>query len=163
VTFGPELLYGEGRTCGGWEAVALEVPPVDIADPMLSDLALGPHPGPASTGDHRLNQGLAVLCDGSEVALLLAVDRRVIVVPSPDGAVYAILEKPLSTDEVRRLQQQLRTMKFHLDEPTGELNEASRKAISAYALYRGAAYRFLPAAITENLLDGLGVLDTKPK
>ena len=57
-----------------------------------------------------------------------------------------------------KLQNQLIDMKFYEGAATGELDEATARAVSSYAEYRGAEYRFYRAAITENLLDGLGVL-----
>jgi hypothetical protein len=159
VEFGAELRWPDGRVCEDWQAVALAEMPLDLSDPILSDVTLGPHPGPRSTGDHRLNQAFEIRCGGERHLPVVAVDDRVLIMPSPDGASYAILERPLETEQIRRLQQQLRDMKFYHGEPTGALDDATWQGIAAYAEYRGARYRFSPPIITENLLDGLGVLE----
>jgi hypothetical protein len=159
VEFGTELSWPSGTVCTDWEAAPLEQTPLDLSDPMLSDVMLGPHPGPRSTGDHRLNQAFEIRCAGERPHPVVAVDARVLIMPSPDGAIYAILERPLETEQVRRLQRQLRDMKFYDGEPTGTLDAPTQDAIAAYAEYRGALYRFSPPVITENLLDGLGVLE----
>jgi hypothetical protein len=159
VEFGTDLRWPDGSVCPDWQAVALAQTPLDLSDPMLSDVMLGPHPGPRSTGDKRLNQAFEIRCAGVRSLPLVAVDDRVVIIPSPDGASYAIFERPLGAEQVRHLQRQLRDMKFYDGEPTGSLDEPTREGIAAYAEYRGARYRFSPPVITENLLDGLGVLE----
>ena len=54
-------------------------------------------------------------------------------------------------------------MKFYEGKITGELDEATLGSVGFYAEYRGSAYRFFRTAITENLLDGLRVLDDAEK
>lgn len=158
VNFGTLLTWLDGTQCMDWQATALPEVPFDISDPMLSDVVLGPLEGPTSDGDRRLMTPLNISCGERELARVLVVDPHVLVVTSPNGGTYTVLEKPLTGSEVRRFQTQLKDMKFYLAEPTGVLDEPTRSAAAAYAEYRGAAYRFEPVAIAENLLDGLGVL-----
>lgn len=158
ASFGATLTWIDGTRCAEWHAVPLQESPLDVGDPILSDLALGPLDGPASEGDRRLNLSVEIRCGERTIARLLIVDRLVAVTASANGAIYTILQKTLAADETKRFQAQLKDMKFYLGDATGILDEETAAAAAAYAEYRGAAYRFAPVAVTENLLDGLGVL-----
>ena len=89
------------------------------------------------------------------------VDDRVLVASKSPWRLNVVLEKPLREDQLRKLQVQLRDMKFYSGGITGAMDKPTRAAVSSYADYRGAKYRFANTAITENLLDGLKVLDEK--
>ena len=77
-----------------------------------------------------------------------------------NGALNAVLEKPLEPEEVRRLQVILKETGNLEGNVTGVLDQETREAIASWAEFRGAAYRFADPVISENLLAGLNVLDT---
>ncbi len=158
VRFGETLVWWDGSRCENWSVMDIEHPPVNLADPILSDTQVGPVDGPRTVGDRRRNRHVEISCGGKPFAAFTEVDRRVLIAPSPSGLTYLIMERPLPAGEVRRFQAQLRTMKFLEREPSGIWDDAGLAAVSAYADHRGAEYSFNRAAITENLLDGLGIL-----
>ena len=158
VVFGDQLEWIDGQSCDAWDVVGVDEPAIDISDPILSDLTISPLDSPTSNGDARQNVSIQIMCDASEIGLVFMLDSRVLVISSSSGLTYAILEKPLRQDQVTKLQLQLIDMKFYEGEATGELDGPTQAAVSAYAEYRGAKYRFHRAAITENLLDGLGII-----
>jgi hypothetical protein len=90
---------------------------------------------------------------------MVMIDRRVLVVPGGNGSLHMVLEKPLTRLQVADLQRQLRDMKFYEGEITGLMDPETRRHLARYAEYRGAAYAFGAVPITENLLDGMGILD----
>jgi len=157
VAFGDTLHWLDGTICRTWRAEAAGESVIRVDDPNLSDLTVAPlgeprgH-APASVQPYRL------YCDGARLAGVVAVDGRVFVTHSPSGTVNAVLEKPLTEPQVRRLQAALRERQFHTGPVTGVMDEATRQAVSRYADHRGARYVFRHAAITEALLDGLCVL-----
>lgn len=156
--FGDGVQWLDRSECESVSYRAADFVPLDLDDPVLSDLAIAANDG-VSVGDRKVVQPLEVHCDGDLLVHMVMIDRRVLVVPSANGALHIILEKPLSRLQVAKLQRQLKDMKFYDGEITGEMNPEMRKHLGGYAEYRGAAYRFANVAITENLLDGLGVLD----
>lgn len=158
VLIGERLRWIDGEGCDEWQATALDMAPLEIDDPNLSDLAIGPVDSPTSTGDARLGLSWQLECEGEHVGAVYQLDERVLVFASPSGLTNAILERPLDSDQIEALQRQLKDMKFYAGEATGDLDEATQRAVSAYADYRGADYQFQRAAITANLLDGLGIL-----
>lgn len=87
------------------------------------------------------------------------MDERVLIAPLDSGLAYLIFERPLSSAEIAKLQFQLKDMKFFSGSPTDSWGEDSLFGLSSYAEYRGSEYRFNRTAITENILDGLGVLE----
>lgn len=156
-----EILYWiDGLSCQGWTGMASRNATLNLHDPLLSDLAIEELEPPA----HDVidfSQTMDLYCDRSNlvpVANLTTIDDRVLVTASPAGTYHLILEKPLSQEEIRRLQVKLKDIKFYDGDASGEMDEATRAAVSAYAESRGAEYRFKDVVITRNLLDGLGVL-----
>lgn len=151
ISFRPDLVWHDGRTCADWtlepESRAMVVEP----DPMLSDAEVGPLNGP----DHRLDAEFALVCRdlGGWTAQFRMVDRRTLVTSTPNGAQWLVFQTPLPQAELVRFQDQLRDMKFLAGPSSGELDEATRRAAAAYAEYRGAAYRFETPVVSENLLD----------
>lgn len=161
VSFGDTLQWLDGSSCDIWSAREAEQFPLDLNDPNLSDLAIEPLSPPAY---HVFAQAMSLdlICNenGSRrIGSVIQIDDRILVMQSASGSTNIILEKPLSSPQVSQLQEQLKDMKFYDGEITGELDEATLKSVGFYAEYRGSQFRFLRTAITENLLDGLGVLD----
>jgi hypothetical protein len=157
--FGKQMQWPNMDDCDAWSTKEATDSGVNTEDPILSDTQIPPLDGKPSSGDQRLNLGLDVYCNEKHVTRLLKVDDRILIAPTKSGSTYMILEKPLSGKEIRKLQHQLRDMKFHSGAVTDSWNEAALVAVSIYAEYRGAKYRFKRSAISENLLDGLGVLE----
>ena len=91
---------------------------------------------------------------------ILQVDDRVVVIPWANGSHYLVAERPLSEEQTRRLQRALISMKFLSGLVSGIVDEPTVSAIRAWAAYRARAevYAFYRPALTENLLDTLGVL-----
>lgn len=158
ASFGKMLQWIDGTTCDNWSTEVLDIVPLSIEDPNLSDTQVPPNDPPVTVGDMRQNIGYRISCGEDVVGLLVKVDERVLVTASPSGLTNIILERALSDEEVLTFQQELKSMKFLGGEPGTAWTEESMGAASSYAEYRGAAYRFVRPAITENLLDGLGVL-----
>ena len=128
---------------------------------MLSDIAVEKLDPPAYHV-FAFSETMDIYCSDNDlvpVANLTAIDDRVLVTSSLGGSFHLILAKPLNRDELKRLQAQLKDMKFYAGEITGEMDEATRTAVSLFAEYRGAKYQFKNAVITRNLLDKMNVLD----
>ena len=69
---------------------------------------------------------------------MVMIDNRVIVIPSPTGGMNAILERPLNEGQISKLQSRLEALEFYIGGLTGEMDRATRKAVSRYADHRGA-------------------------
>lgn len=160
VSFGEPLVWVYGIVCRDWRVEPIRHAGIFLDDATLSDLTIGPLEPPEEPLPEA--RPLRLYCDGGRLADILRIDDRVIVIPSDTGVMNAILEKPLSAGQIRRLQARLKDMNFYPGELTGEIDEATRNAVSNYADHRGAGYVFHRAALTENLLDGLDVLDRGP-
>lgn len=160
ATFSDSFHWIDGSSCESWSASDSTNDRVDLYDPNLSDLAIEKLQPPAYEV-FSFVRSFDLFCDGDTdpVANVTNLDGRVLVTVSDSGSFNVILEKPLSESEVRRLQEQLKDMKFYEGDVTGVIDESTRAAISGYADYRGAEYRFKDAVITGNLLDGLNVLE----
>ncbi len=158
LSLAESLTLPDGSGCPSWSAAQADGPAVNIADPILSDTQIGPIDSTRSAGDRVLNRSLELRCGAESALVVLQVDRRVLVTSSPSGLSYLVFEAPLNSTQLQALQGQLQSMKYLEEEPSGEWTDATRSALAYYAEYRGAEYRFHRAAITENLLDGLGVL-----
>jgi len=165
---GQRVSFGEGRmtwlggqSCKLWSVREAASPAIPLNDPNLSDLAIPPVESETSSGDRRVNVPVDLICqDGGEriLAGFVIIDARVLVASTATSTVNLILERPLTEKQVGKLQSRIKDMKFYDGKITGKLDRATLKGVAAYARYRGAAYRFFRTAITENLLDGLGVL-----
>ncbi len=156
--FGEKFDFPGLDGCTSWSVKAASEIPLDENDPVLSDTQIAPIDGDRSAGDKRINLGLKVFCDGEYKISLLKVDERILVVPTASGIAYLIFERSLSDEETKRFQFQLRDMKFYSGSASSSWDEDSFRALSFYAEYRGADYRFARTAISENLLDALGVI-----
>ena len=160
ANFSEKLVWIDGTSCVSWSAKKMDNAHVDLHDPMLSDLAIEKLQPPAYEV-FTFSESMAIYCgddDLEPVANITRVDDRILLVASISGSFNVILEKPLTSDQVKKLQTQLTDMKYYDGDINGEIDAATRAAVSAYAEYRGAQYRFKDAVITENLLDGLDVL-----
>lgn len=155
-------LITKGISCDHWEVFASLVPVVNLKDPILADIHVPPTDSPKSSGDQRIGKTYHYKCEDESFLHVYQVDDRVLVIPWENSSRYLIVEKLLSEKQIRKLQSQLKDMKFHHFAPTGMLDDETLKALSSWAQYRlqnDEAYRFQRTAITENLLDALGVLD----
>jgi hypothetical protein len=163
ITFTDEgALVMKGIACDHWEVFASFAPVIDTRDPMLSDIHVPPTDSPKSSGDQRISKTYHYKCEGESFIHVYQVDNRVLVIPWENSSRYLIAEIPLSEKQIKTLQAQLKDMKFHHFDPTGILDKETLLALSSWAGYRlqrAEAYRFKRTAITENLLDALGVLD----
>jgi len=158
ASFGEKFDFPGLDGCTSWSVKAASEIPLDENDPVLSDTQIAPIDGDRSAGDKRINLGLKVFCDGEYKISLLKVDERILVVPTASGIAYLIFERSLSDEETKRFQFQLRDMKFYSGSASSSWDEDSFRALSFYAEYRGADYRFARTAISENLLDALDVI-----
>ncbi|MCP5088782.1 MAG: hypothetical protein GY952_18485 [Rhodobacteraceae bacterium] len=149
----------EGRSCENWSIQSAENV-IPFTDPMLSDVLVGPVNSPTSDGDSRILTHWKYVCEGEHLLSLTQIDERVLVIPWKNSSRYLIAEMPLNTDEVARLQQVLKSYKFYDGEITGQLDDTTISALGFWAEYRSEtsqSYRFARTAITQNLLDGMGV------
>lgn len=160
VSFGEGLTWLWGDDCADWSVAKASAPVVMQEDPLLSDAQIGPVDGDAVAPDNRRGEHLVILCGGESVGAFLKVDRRVLVAPSPSGLSNVILERPLDPGQVRILQRALGSLGLYEGAVTGVLDADTRRAAALYAESRGAAYAFKGAALSANLLDGLGVPTT---
>lgn len=147
----------EGLSCDEWTAEDEAGPNPIATDPVLSDLYLPSLDGVAP----NLRPTLKVMCEGELVSRLFAADQRVIAVPWRNGSHYLIAEKPLSRMQISSLQTVLTDMKFGDLQPTGTLDDATLQTVRAYFEYRledDESYIFARPALSENLLEKLGVL-----
>lgn len=169
VTFQSTGFAMETRNCqdGAFESVVRGSIPIE-SDPNLIDLQLGPSDSPASAGDQRVAAHFNVTCAGRFFSRLSQVDDRVAVMSWANSAINLILEKPLSADQIKRYQTQLKSMKFYDGQISGELDTQTLAASRDWFKYRAKADDSTPIparpAITVNLLDTLGVIgpETRP-
>lgn len=152
----------DGIACDDWQAESIPVP-VDFADDtQLADLRLGPTTSPLSDGDKRLSKAFRITCEGEAFTTLYQADSRVLAMSWANSSKYLILERPLDTAQLARLQKALKSMKFYSGPVTGEPGEDTDRAVRSWFSYRlanpDAAIPRRPAR-TENLLDTLKVLN----
>ena len=161
ISFDASGVTLDGISCDDWQAAALPSQVDFDTDPMLADLRLPPTDSPNSVGDKRIGKSWRISCEGETFTTLYQADRRVLAMSWANSAMYLILERPMSTTEVTRLQKSMKSMKFYDGEITGTLDTGTERAVRAWYEYRlsdpGMAIPRRPA-ITENLLDALGVL-----
>lgn len=166
VTFQAAGLTMENLECidGTIEPMTRGSIPIE-SDPNLIDLQLGPIDGLKSVGDQRIAAHYNVTCAGRFFSRVSQVDGRVVVMSWANSAINLILEKPLSADQIKRYQSQLKSMKFYSGEINGVLDKQTLAASRIWFEYRtgGDDSTPIPArpAITMNLLDALGVIDAE--
>lgn len=150
------------RKCAYREGMRTLVSVINRKDPILADIDVPPADSPLSRGDQRIMTAFHYKCSGKGFVHVYKVDDRVIVIPWDNSARYLIAEKPLSSQQIIRLQKALKDVKFLEAEPSGKLDAETLRALSNWSHYRLGkpdAYKFGRVAITENLLDTMGVLD----
>lgn len=156
VTFGPSLLWLDGRTCGQWSATPWKGIPFDIHDPILSDMLIEPAEG---RPNRQLMLLFAITCGEELVGFLTVVDPRVAIVSGTEDGALTVLSAPLSGEVLSKVQDALRKEKLYSGRTTGILDDATTTSLAAYVQRRGAAFAFKRPALTANLLEGLVVLD----
>jgi len=158
VSFDEPKVWLDRQSFDGTRFVDTDVAVVDIRDPNLSDVTIPPLPI-ARVESRWIMEATQIVSEGKSVKTFLMVDRRVLIVPMANGALNVILEKPLDTQEIRRLQLLLKDTGNYNGDITGVMDQSTRVAIADYAEYRGAKFRFADPVISENLLAGLNVLN----
>lgn len=166
ITFTEDGVEIEGAACGDWQILGSNSPIIfPEEDPNLIDLTLGPVDADHSVGDQRINITYEIICEDETVTKFLRIDDRVLVMPWANSELNLILEKPLSHEEVKKYQQSLKSVKYYDGDLTGELDEATLKASRFWYEDRARLSEDQPIplrpAITENLLDTLGVLGSE--
>jgi hypothetical protein len=156
VSFGLTLRWLDGRTCSDWLPARWNGIPFDMGDPNLSDITVGPLGDRADRRSYWLFQ---IVCEGDILGSLVVVDFTTAIIPSPNGASFAIVSLPATESLMQRIQGRLQQERFYDGEQNGQLDEKTKAAVAAYAEHRGAAYRFASPAMTLNLLEGLDVWD----
>jgi hypothetical protein len=156
VTFGLTLQWLDGKVCADWLPARWNGIPFDMGDPNLSDVNIGPL---GDRPDRRSFWLFQIVCEGDAIGSLVVVDFTTAIIPSPNGASFAIVSLPPSENLMRRIQDRLSERRFYSGGSTGVYDETTRSAVAAYAEHRGAAYRFASPAMSRNLLEGLGVWD----
>lgn len=143
--FPPEIRLGGAGAADETCSLAGPLPeaPLDLADPILSDLAWGL----AADG----MPGWRIRCPGAAELAVAAPDGRVLVAVSRDGTLAGLYEAPLPTAQLRRLQQALRERGF-LDRPPGDsLDADTLAALGQHLESLGLPYRFRRPVLTEAL------------
>lgn len=163
IRFTPKGIEMSGAACDAWTITQSSEPIVPYkSDPNLIDVTLGPTDSPISVGDQQIHAGYVAQCEGEDVLTFHKVDDRVLVMPSANGAVNLILERPLTALQVKAYQMQLKSMKFYDGPLTGALDKATLRASRYWYEDRARLDDEQPVparpAITENLLDALTVL-----
>lgn len=163
INFTRKGLEMEGASCSDWRIAPADDPVVYVdTDPNLADLTLGPTDSPKSSGDQRENLGFEITCEGERFGLLHKVDDRVLIMPWANSTMNLILERPLTEVRIKAYQMQLKSMKFYDGDLTGKLDDDTLRASRVWYEYRAELDETQPIAarpaITENLLDALGVL-----
>lgn len=161
ITFGVEGVSMEGLSCDSWRATA-ETPSADFMnDRLLADLHLPPTDSPISDGDKRLSNSYRISCEDEFFTTLFQADGRVVAISWANAQQYLVLERPLTTDQVTKLQKALTSTKFYSAPITGTLDTATERSVRAWYRYRLVDPKApIPRrpAITENLLDTMKVL-----
>jgi hypothetical protein len=154
VIFADELTWLDGTQCETWSAVESEDQVVDLKDPLLSDLTVGISLRRGSyLARARARSGNWLLtCDDRVVGAARVVDERVLVVPSPGGLSNLILERPLDAELVGLIQDKLRELGYYDGATTGDLDDATRRAVALRAHELGADYSFAIGVVTQALL-----------
>ena len=113
-------------------------------------------------GDHRRNRHLRLAC-GSKGADILLVDDMVIVAPSPSGRSYVILERRMPTSSAKRIELEMKHMKFMSGKVTGRLGRNAREGAGYFASFLGAKRTFKASALTENMVEAMALHQLLPK
>jgi hypothetical protein len=164
ITFHTNGLTMEGLACEQWQIIKSDTPSINLNDPILADLTINPTDSHLSSGEHRLLKNYSYLCEGEAFIQAFQIDAHVIVIPWANSSQYLIAETPLTLEQMKQFQKQLKSMKFYSGDINGQLDDATLDAINLWVSYRlkdNIDFKFLRPIITENLLDSLGVLNIK--
>lgn len=150
-------------TCDTWRIRPAEAVVLDPREtPNLVDLILGPSDSERSVGDQQKHEGFDIFCEDIFAFSLHQVDDRVFVLPSADGSAHIIFERPLSRLQIKAYQARLKSLQIYDGPLTGVLDNATLQASRSWYALRAQLPPSHPlpdrATITENLLDGLTLL-----
>lgn len=162
IEFNSKGIIMQGLGCDTWTVSKNDAPLININDPLLMDLTVKPTDSPLSSGEQRVSLNFSYACEGEQFLQVFKLDDRVIVIPWNNSSQYLIAEIPLTPDQIKTFQTQLKSMKFYHHNITGELDPLTIESVNAWLKYRlkkDGNYSFFRPAITENLLDALGVLN----
>jgi hypothetical protein len=161
VSFTSDGVILDGISCKKWGAAKIAAPVDFSSDRALTDLRLPPTDSPKSNGDRQIINFFKIDCEGEVFTTVFQADRRVLAMDWANSELYLILERPLRSSQIKTLQKALKSMKFYSGNVTGVFDAETARATRAWYRYRlsdkTAAIPLRPA-ITENLLDALGVL-----
>lgn len=152
----------EGIGCDSWQAKPISSPVDFSTDTMLADLRLPPADSPKSDGDRRVLKYYRITCEGEVFADIYQADNRVLAMSWANSRMYLILERPLSTLQVKKLQSALKLLKFYSGSRNGQFDAMTKSAVRDWYAYRQTNPEIpVPKrpAITENLLDTLKVIE----
>jgi len=162
IEFNTRGVVIEGIGCDSWQAKIIS-PPMDLStDTMLADLRLPPSDSAKSKGDRRILKSYRITCEGELFADIYQADSRVLAMSWGNSRKYLILERPLSTTQIKKLQKALKLLKFYSGPKNGQFDTLTKSAVRQWYSYRLANPEIsIPErpAITENLLDTLKVID----
>lgn len=148
VYFGDALEWLDGTTCDAWSATVRGEPVMALDDPNLSDIQLAPD----GIEDARLNRSLTLACGAREVASVLQVDRRVLVVRSPSGLTHLVLERVPRLAEIDTAIEGLTGLGLFAETAGAtDMDTGWRRALAVHAAQLGARYAFARGVLTENL------------
>jgi len=152
--FGQTIAWIDGRICSRDALQGSPSAAIGLSDPILADLALGGADQAA---------GYEMRCEGAGAARFAVVDREVLVAASPDGLLYAVLERRRTQEEIRAIQQALSRAGFYEGVTDGQVDASFRQAVSKFLVSRGAAFALKDPALTTAALQALGVRFEAPQ
>lgn len=163
ISFGEALTYLGEEDCANWSAKERQAPIAHLDDPILSDLIVAPHGGLLASDQRGTIKHFELLCGEATIGALTKIDDRVLAAPSASGLTYVVLERPLSGEQIRSLQRALAERGFYDRKINGEMDSATQKAVSRFVTsFGGYDIVFARAAITRNLLAGIGIVADDP-
>ncbi len=141
--------------CNSWEIIP-SIPPVNMEDPLLSDIGIG-----LTDYERGKLSSLEYICEGEPFIRILQIDERVLILPWNNSSQNLILERPISTEMVTQLQENLRSLKFYDGRVTGKFDADTVSALAGWVEYSTemeTPYRFARPAVTTSLLRELNVV-----
>lgn len=157
VRFDNTLQWLWDKSCRSWSLQPAGEPVVPLEDGMISDTQVTAARLDKELPDHRINEHMVIRCGPSVAGHILRVDDRVLITISPSGQSYLVLEQVPGGSVTVAVQKALVSMKFYEGEPTGTMDAKTRRALALFAGYLGADYDFNASALSNNLLEALGL------
>jgi hypothetical protein len=157
VRFGESLEWLWDKSCTSWSLQSAGGPVLPVDDDMLSDTQVTAARLNEEVPDHRLNEHLVLRCGPSSTGHILRVDDRVFITPSPSGQSYLVMEKIPSEEEIMAVQSALSHMNFYDGNASGAMDKSTRRALALLAGSLGADYDFSSSALSNNLLEAMGL------